>query len=84
MANLEFVGYIAGFLIAVSLTPQLVKTWKTKSTKDISIAWTLIYMSGLLLWIVYAAYNKIAPLMIFASIEFLMAFSLFAMKLKYK
>lgn len=32
----EIVGYIGGFLIAVALTPQLIKTYKSKSTRDIS------------------------------------------------
>ena len=84
MANLEIIGYIAGFLIAIALSPQLIKTWKTKSTKDISILWTLMLMTGLLLWVVYAAANKILPLLIFAATEFLMTFLLFVMKLIYK
>ena len=84
MANLEIIGYLAGFLIAIALSPQLIKTWKTKSTKDISILWTLMLMTGLLLWVVYAAVNKILPLLIFAAVEFLMIFSLFIMKLIYK
>ena len=84
MANLEIVGYLAGFLVAIALSPQLIKTWKTKSTKDISILWTLMFIIGLFLWIVYAVANKIFPLLIFASIEFLMAFSLFILKIIYK
>ncbi len=84
MANLEIVGYIAGFLVAIALSPQLIKTLQTKSTKDISILWTLALMSGLLLWIVYATANKILPLGIFAAIEFFMALSLFVLKLVYK
>ncbi|MBI2652385.1 hypothetical protein HYX00_02865 [Candidatus Woesearchaeota archaeon] len=84
MANLEFVGYLAGFLVAIALSPQLIKTWRTKSTKDISILWTLTLMTGLILWIVYAVANKILPLAIFASIEFSMALILFVLKIKYK
>ena len=84
MADLEIVGYLAGFLVSIALSPQLIKTWKTKSTKNISVVWTLILMIGLVLWIVYAIANKILPLMIFGIIEFLMVFSLFVMKLTYK
>ena len=84
MANLEIVGYIAGFLVSIALSPQLIKTWRTKSTKDISVTWTLILMIGLILWIIYAIINKILPLMIFGIIELLMVFSLFVMKLAYK
>ena len=84
MANLEITGYLAGFLIAIALSPQLIKAWKTKSTKDISILWTLTLMIGLILWVVYSVANKIFPLLIFASIEFLMTFSLFILKIIYK
>ncbi|MEK6983614.1 MAG: PQ-loop domain-containing transporter [Nanoarchaeota archaeon] len=84
MDNLEIIGYLAGFLAAIALSPQLIKTWKTKSTKDISIIWTISYMTGLTLWIVYGALKNVIPLTVFASIELLMAFSLFGMKLAYK
>ena len=84
MVNLEIVGFLAGFLSAIALSPQLIKTFRTKSTKDISIIWTLMLMIGLLLWIVYATANKILPLLIFAAIEFLMISSLFILKIVYK
>jgi len=84
MAELEIVGFLAGFLLAIALSPQLVKTWKTKSTRDISIHWTLLAMTGLLLWIIYATVNKIVPLAIFATIEFLMITTLLIFKLIYK
>ena len=47
---LEIVGYLAGFIVAVALTPQVIKAWRTKSTKDVSITWNLILMAGLLIW----------------------------------
>ncbi len=84
MGQLEVIGFLAGFLVAVALAPQLIKTWKTKSAKDISITWTLILMTGLFLWVVYAVVNVIIPLAIFASVEFFMATTLFIFKLKYK
>lgn len=82
--NVEIIGYLAGALVAISLSPQVIKSYKTKSTKDISIIWTLILMTGLSLWIVNAVLNSIVPLAIFATIEFFMTFSLFLLKLIYK
>ena len=84
MVNPEIIGYIAGFLMAIALSPQIIKAWKTKSTKDISIIWTVIVLIGLILWIAYAILNKIMPLLIFASIELSMTFLLFILKIKYK
>ena len=81
---LEWVGFIGGFLIAISLMPQLIKTWKTKSTKDISLLWTIILLIGLLFYAVYAIKNLIVPLIIFALLEAIMSIILISFKLKYK
>jgi len=81
---IEIIGYIATFVIAFSLTPQLVKSYKTRSTKDISVIWTFVYLFGLLLWFVYGIGIASKPLIISSFIEALMAASLLVMKVKYK
>ena len=81
---IEIMGHAAGLLVAIALLPQLIKTFRTKSTKDISITWTLTLMTGLILWVIYGVANGIKPLMIFASLEFLMSATLFTLKLIYK
>ncbi len=83
MANFELIGYFAGLIIAVSLTPQVVKAWKTRSTKDISITWNLFYLAGLSLWIVYGFGIGSFPVMIAVSVEAIMAISLLILKVKY-
>ncbi len=80
----ELLGFIAGFLISIALLPQVIKTWRSKSSKDISLFWTIILMSGLFLWILYAFIYWILPLFIFGLIEFSMVFILFFFKLFYK
>ncbi len=39
MNHTELLGFAAGSFVAVSLLPQAIKSWKTKSTKDISLLW---------------------------------------------
>lgn len=34
---IDILGYVAGTLVVVSLLPQTIKSWKTKSTRDISL-----------------------------------------------
>ena len=81
--TLEFIGYLGGFMIAVALFPQLFKTWKTKSAKDISLLWTIISLVGLILYGIYAAVNKIFPLLTFATIESIMLVILISFKMVY-
>ena len=84
MDIIHIIGYIATFTIAISLTPQVIKSWKTKSTKDISIPWNSIYVTGLLLFLVYAIGINEWPIIIGGFIEVSLAISLLVAKILYK
>jgi len=44
--NSEVIGIIAGALSCTTFLPQVLKTWKSKSTKDVSLAMFLIATAG--------------------------------------
>jgi len=44
--NSEVIGIIAGALSCTTFLPQVLKTWKSKSTKDVSLAMFLIAAAG--------------------------------------
>ena len=79
----DMIGYLAGIIVAISLTPQVYKSWKTKSTKDISIAWNAIYLFGILLCIIYGFGIKSYPVIFTVIVEALLASSLIILKLKH-
>jgi len=49
----SWVGNIAAALATISLVPQVVKTWRTRSAKDLSAAWFLVALLSIMLWITY-------------------------------
>jgi MtN3 and saliva related transmembrane protein len=49
------VGYFAGALAVVSLVPQVLRAWRTKQTKDLSIRTFLLLITSGVLWITYGA-----------------------------
>jgi len=51
--NSEIVGIIAGTLSCTTFLPQVIKTWKSKSTKDVSLTMFVIASVGTALWLVY-------------------------------
>ena len=51
--NSEIVGIIAGALSCTTFLPQVIKTWKSKSTKDVSLTMFIIASIGTALWLVY-------------------------------
>jgi len=52
-AGKDALGYTGGGLLAVCLIPQIAKLLITRSARDISLAWTLLYLSGTALTLVY-------------------------------
>jgi len=83
MQPYEIIGFLAGALIAIALIPQVIKSWKTKSTKDISIFWNSLYVAGLVLWIIYGFIIKSTPMIVSACVEISLAISLLFLKLRY-
>jgi MtN3 and saliva related transmembrane protein len=84
MNIIPIIGYLAGLIIAVSLFPQIIQAYKTKSTKDISLPWTLILLSGLLLYTVYGFGIMEMPIIITNFIEITLTGLLIVAKLVYK
>ena len=80
---IDILGYVAGILVVISLLPQVIKSWKTKSTKDISLARYIIYATGLVLWVTYAVIIKNGPVAIMNGVGLVLALSILYLKLKH-
>ncbi len=84
MNHVEIIGFAAGILGSISLIPQLIKSWKTKSTKDLSLLWVTINLLGQALWISYGVVVYSLSLAVMSSINFSLGFLIFVAKVKYK
>ena len=80
---MTYVGLTAGILTTISFLPQAVKTWKTKSTKDISLAMFLCFCFGVMLWVLYGFYTRNLPVFLANFATFILAFSILICKLRY-
>ena len=78
-----YIGLLAGLLTSGAAIPQVVKTYRTKHARDISM-WQLILLNlGMTLWLVYGIFLHDLPL-ILANIFSIVCYSgLIAMKLSY-
>jgi MtN3 and saliva related transmembrane protein len=73
MDYIVVIGLIAATLTAASYLPQVVKVIKTKKTRDFSLLWLLVLISGMVLWLIYSFLVDSVPLFIstVATITFL-------------
>ena len=83
MNTVELVGFIAGIFVAASLLPQVIKSLKTKSTKDISIAWSVINLLGQVLWLIYGVLVSSISLVAMTALTFLMVLIIVILKLRF-
>lgn len=80
----DLIGYIAGALIIVSFVPQIIKSYKTKSVKDLSLMMLALMISATLLWIVYGFMTGSKPV-VAVNIVYLFVVSFqFYLKTKYE
>ena len=83
MIYITLIGLLAGLLSIIALTPQLFKTYKTKSTNDLSIKWLYINIVSQMLWFTFGILSNIIPIIITSSSVFILTVSLILMKIKY-
>lgn len=50
---IEALGVFAGLLTTLAYVPQVVKVWRTRSARDISLGMFLLMNAGIALWLVY-------------------------------
>ncbi|NLB00756.1 MAG: SemiSWEET transporter [Methanomicrobiales archaeon] len=51
-------GLIAGSLTTLSFAPQVIRAWRTRSTADLSLAMLVVFLAGILLWLVYGVVRE--------------------------
>jgi MtN3 and saliva related transmembrane protein len=60
----EWIGYLAGAATTLAFLPQVVKVWRTRSVRDLSLGMYLVITTGVALWIWYGARIGSAPVVV--------------------
>lgn len=64
MSLVTVLGLVAGTLTTLSFLPQLVKTWRSRSAKDISTLWLISFATGIFLWLIYGFLIQSLPVIL--------------------
>jgi MtN3 and saliva related transmembrane protein len=80
----EIIGLMAGLLTTISFVPQVVKTWRSKSAKDLSLVMFLLYCTGMLLWTIYGFMLNELPLILWNIITLVLSLVILFFKIKFK
>jgi MtN3 and saliva related transmembrane protein len=78
------IGFLAGGLTTASFLPQVVKTARTRSARDLSGAMLLAFLAGLALWTWYGVQVGSAPIIAANIITIGLVGAILVMKLKFR
>ena len=84
MDTIILVGYIAGALTTLSFIPQVLRAWKLKETRDLSLAMLLLFALGILLWTFYGVWTGSMPIIAANMITFVLILILLGMKVRHR
>ncbi len=84
MDTIELVGYLAGVLTTIAFVPQVMKAWKLRETRDISLAMLVLFGTGILLWTVYGFWVDSLPIIAANVATFALILVLLGLKIRYK
>jgi MtN3 and saliva related transmembrane protein len=84
MNEIQILGLAAGSCTTIAFLPQVLKTWKSGSAKDLSLGMFSFFCFGVLLWLIYGIIINDVPVIVANLFTLILASSLLFFKLRYK
>ena len=83
MTLADSIAYIATIIGLFTFTPQVIRAWRTRETKDLSLVTYTILSIGAVLWATYGFLTHATPVIVANVVVLLHALSLIYLKLRY-
>ncbi|AHM59873.1 Cystinosin/ERS1p repeat protein [Flammeovirgaceae bacterium 311] len=84
MDIVKVIGLVAGFCTTIAFLPQVIKTWRSRSAKDISLGMFLFFVLGVMLWLVYGVLVRDLPIILANGITLILAGCILFFKVTFK
>lgn len=84
MTGVDILGYAAGAITSLTFLPQVIKTWREKSAKDVSLLMFIIAAINEVMWIVYGVLLNNWVIILTNAIVLAMSLTMIYLKLRYK
>ena len=79
----SIVGFIAGTLTTIAFLPQLIKTLRCRSAKDLSYSMLITFCAGVVLWLIYGIFLHALPIIFANAVTLLLAGAILLLKIRY-
>ena len=84
MDTITILGLAAGTLTTIAFLPQMLKTWQTKTAKDVSFLMLITFNIGVFLWLIYGIYLQALPIILANGVTLFFNLIILWLKIKYR
>ncbi len=84
MDAVTLLGLVAAALTTTAFLPQLLKTWRSKSAKDVSLSMLISFSIGVFLWLIYGVCIQSLPVIIANLVTFILSSINLILKIRYE
>lgn len=82
MSSVSLLGFIAALFTTLALVPQVIRTFKTRDTRGISLWMYAMSSFGVFLWMVYGMVLQAWPIIIANAVTFILMIIILIMKIR--
>ena len=82
--EIELFGYFAAILTTLAFLPQLIKTLKTKKAGDVSLTTLIMFLTGVMSWIIYGYKISSTPILLANIITFILNLLILIFKISFE
>ena len=82
--SINFLGYVAATLTTIAFLPQVFKTWRSRSAKDVSLVMMITFSIGVFLWLLYGLAIQAMPVILANATTLILALLIVILKIKYR
>ena len=82
MTVVPLLGYAAATCTTVAFVPQVVRIWKTRQTRDISLGMFIVMTAGVLMWLIFGLFIHDIPLVAANGATFVLSLTILLLKLR--
>ena len=81
--TVNLIGSIAAVCTTISFLPQLIRVYRLKSAREISLTMFLVYSLGIFLWLLYGVLIRSFPVIMSNAFTLALSLAILVLKIRY-
>lgn len=79
----EALGFLGGGMTTLAFVPQVVRLFKLKSAREISLPFSVLFIAGVLTWMLYGIVLRLPSVILWNAMTLVLGSAMLYAKLKY-